>query len=54
LKGLWQSKFGFDKSKDEIIEAFHQFAEATGDEINYFGANCQLEIASNYLRMKEP
>lgn len=30
------------------------FEETLGDEENYFGANCQLEIGSNYLRLKEP
>ena len=54
LKGLWISKFGFDKSVDELIETFHMFAEAIGDEQNYFGASTQLEIGSNYLRLKEP
>lgn len=29
------------------------FAEATGDEKNYFGANSQLEIASNQCRLKD-
>lgn len=29
------------------------FADAQGDERNYFGANCQLEIASNYMRQKD-
>jgi hypothetical protein len=53
LKGLWISKFGFDKSVDELIESYHMFSDAIGDEKNYFGAHCQLEIASNYLRQKE-
>jgi hypothetical protein len=50
LKGLWTSKFGFDKSNEEMLEAFHLFAECMGTEENYYGANCQLEIGQNYLR----
>jgi hypothetical protein len=53
LKGLWISKFGFEKSIDELVEAYHLFTECIGEEKNYFGANCQLEIGSNYLRQKE-
>lgn len=53
LKGLWISKFGFEKSIDELLEAYHIFASAMNTEDNYFGANCSLEIASNYLRQKE-
>jgi hypothetical protein len=52
LKGLWISKFGYEKSIDEMMEAYHLFSDAIGDEKNYFGANCQLEIGSNYLRLK--
>ena len=29
------------------------FVDSTGEEKNYFGANCQLEIASNYTRTKD-
>ena len=50
LKGLWTSKFSFEKSIDEIIEAYHLFADAIGDEKTTFGANCLIEVASNYLR----
>jgi hypothetical protein len=40
LKGLWTSKFSFDKSNEELLEAFHLFADCFGTEDNYFGANC--------------
>lgn len=30
------------------------FEDTLGDGDNYFGANCQFEIGSNYLRLKEP
>ena len=53
LKGLWITKFGFDQSVNELMEAYFMFADAQGDERNYFGANCQLEIASNYMRQKD-
>ena len=53
LKGLWITKFGFEKSIDELIEAYHMFSDVCGDECNYFGANCQLEVASNFMRTKE-
>jgi hypothetical protein len=54
LKGLWTGKFDYTKSSDELVEAYHQFSEVIGNEDNYFGANCQLEIGNNYLRLKEP
>jgi hypothetical protein len=44
LKGLWCAKFSFDKSIEEMVEAYHLFIEAIGDENNYYSANCQLEI----------
>jgi hypothetical protein len=53
LKGLWTSKFSFEKSNEELLEAFHLFADCMGTEDNYFGANCQIEIAQNYLRQKD-
>lgn len=53
LKGLWTSKFGFEKSNEEMLEAFHLFADCMGTEDNYYGANCQLEIGQNYLRQKD-
>lgn len=40
LKGLWTSKFGFEKSNEEMLEAFHLFADCMGTEENYYGANC--------------
>lgn len=53
LKGLWSSKFSWDKSIDEMMEAYHQFGESVGDENNYYGANCLMEIGQNYLRKKD-
>ena len=53
LKGLWTSKFGFERSNEEMLEAFHLFADCMGSEENYYGANCQLEIGQNYLRQKD-
>lgn len=53
LKGLWTSKFSFERSTDELLDAFHQFDEIYGTDRNYFGANCYLEIGSNYLRQNE-
>lgn len=50
IKGLWMTKFDINKSSDELLEAFHQFDEAYDDDRNYFAANCQLELGSNYLR----
>jgi hypothetical protein len=44
IKGLWSSKFTWDKSIDEMMEAYHLFTEATGDENNLYGANCLMEI----------
>jgi hypothetical protein len=35
---MWSGKFDMPKSIDELIEAYHLFAEATGEEKNYFGA----------------
>ena len=32
LKGLWIGKFGFDKSIEELMEAYHMFSDAVGDE----------------------
>ena len=29
------------------------FKDAIGDENNYYGANCLMEIAQNYLRKKD-
>lgn len=52
LKGLWISKFGFEKSIQELMEAYFRFSDAVGDEKNYFGANSFLEIGSNYMRLK--
>lgn len=53
IKGLWSSKFSFDKSIDEMMEAYHLFKEAIGDENNYYGGNCLMEIGQNYLRKKD-
>lgn len=53
LKGLWSSKFSWEKSIDEMMEAFHLFGEAIGNEDNYYGANCLMEIGQNYLRKKD-
>ena len=53
LKGLWSSKFSWDKSIEEMVEAFHLFADAIGEEENYYGANCQMEIGQNYMRKKD-
>ena len=47
------SKFNFDKSSEELLEAYHMFDEGCGTDLNYFGANCQLEIGSNYLRQND-
>ncbi len=47
------SKFNFDKSSEELLEAYHMFDEVCGTDLNYFGANCQLEIGSNYLRQND-
>lgn len=47
------TKFDLDKSIDELLDSFHQFDEVFGDVDNYFGANCQLEIGSNYLRKND-
>ena len=44
LKGLWSSMFSWEKSIDEMMEAYHLFSEAAGDENNYYGANCLMEI----------
>ena len=46
------SKFDYQKSTDEYIEAYHLLSELMGTDENYFGANCQLEIGNNYLRQK--
>jgi hypothetical protein len=54
LKGLWSAKFDFSKATDELLEAYHMFEEVQGDDKTYYGANCQLEIGSNYLRLNEP
>ena len=40
LKGLWESKFTFDKSTDELMEAHMLFEELSVNEPNYFSANC--------------
>ena len=53
LKGLWTSKFNWDKSIEEMMEAYHLFGDAVGDESNYYGANCLMEIGQNYLRKKD-
>jgi hypothetical protein len=53
LKGLWSSKFSWEKSIDEMMEAYHLFKEAVGDENNYYGANCLMEIGQNYLRKRD-
>ena len=53
IKGLWSSKFSWEKSIDEMMEAYHLFGEAVGDEKNYYGANCLMEIGQNYLRKRE-
>ncbi len=53
IKGLWSSKFSWEKSIDEMMEAYHLFGEAVGDEKNYYGANCLMEIGQNYLRKRD-
>jgi hypothetical protein len=53
IKGLWTSKFSWEKSIDEMMEAYHLFGEAVGDEKNYYGANCLMEIGQNYLRKRD-
>ena len=53
LKGLWTAKFSFDKSIEEMVEAYHLFIEAIGDENNFYSANCQIEIGQNYLRKRD-
>jgi hypothetical protein len=52
LKGMWIAKFGFEKSIQELMEAYFRFSDAVGDEKNYFGANSFLEIGSNNMRLK--
>jgi len=32
------------------MEAYRLFGVAVGDEKNYYGANCLMEIGRNYLR----
>ena len=54
LKGIWMTKFEFSKSNDEIFEAYRMFTELYGTEDNYFSANCQFEIGSNNLKLKQP
>lgn len=54
LKGIWLSKFDYQRSTDALFEAYYLFEDVIGTEDNYFGANCQLEIGNNYLRLKEP
>jgi hypothetical protein len=53
IKGLWTSKFSWEKSIEEMMEAYHLFGEAVGDEKNYYGANCLMEIGQNYLRKRD-
>jgi len=53
LKGLWIAKFDQEKSINELMEAYFMFSEAVGDEQNYFGANCMLEIASTQMRQRD-
>ena len=36
-----------------MMEAYHLFGEAIGDENNYYGANCLMEIGQNYIRKKD-
>jgi hypothetical protein len=50
LKGLWIAKFDQEKSMNELMEAYFMFSETVGDEKNYFGANCMLEVASYHMR----
>ena len=50
IKGIWSQKFSWDKSIEDIMEAYRLFGEAVGDEKNYYGANCLMEIGRNYLR----
>lgn len=44
------AKFSYEKSTDELLEAEHMFNDSCGSDDNYYGANCYLEIGSNYLR----
>jgi hypothetical protein len=35
------------------MESYFMFSEALGDEQNYFGANCMLEIATTQMRLRD-
>ena len=35
-----------------MMEAYHRFGGTFGDEKNYYGANCLMEIGQNYLRKR--
>ena len=46
-------KFDIDKSIDELLEAVHLFDQVFNDDQNYFGANCYLELGSQYLKKND-
>lgn len=47
-------KFDFTESNEDLLSALYLFEDILSTKDNYFGANCQLEIGNNYLRLKEP
>jgi len=53
IRGLWMCKFDVDKAIDAFLYAVHAFDQVFEDDMNYFGANCYLEIGSQYLKKND-